>query len=102
MTKIDSLEMLRWSLERLIGEKGNILVLGDFNLPKFSWFDSEPSINPDCRPTCGTVYVSFEDILDDFNLSIYLIFTRYKIQETLFSVGYSTTNNISYKSYFPT
>ena len=27
---------------------------------------------------------------------------RYKIQETLFSVGYSTTNNISYKSYFPT
>ena len=28
--------------------------------------------------------------------------TRYKIQETLFSVGYSTTNNISYKSYFPT
>ena len=25
---------------------------------------------------------------------------RYKIQETLFSVGYSTTNNISYKSYF--
>ena len=28
--------------------------------------------------------------------------TRYKIQETLFSVGYSATNNMSYKSYFPT
>ena len=26
----------------------------------------------------------------------------HKMQETLFSVGYSTTNNISYKSYFPT
>ena len=28
--------------------------------------------------------------------------TRYKIQETSFFVGYSTTNNISHNSYFPT
>ena len=62
----NSLDMLRCSLERLIGKKGNILVLGDFNLPKFSWVDCEPSIKPDC--TCRTVYYNFEDILNDFNL----------------------------------
>ena len=62
----NSLDMLRCSLERLIGKKGNILVLGDFNLPKFSWVDCEPSIKPDC--TCRTVYYSFDDILNDFNL----------------------------------
>ena len=31
----NSLDMLRCSLERLIGKKGNILVLGEFNRPKF-------------------------------------------------------------------
>ena len=62
----NSLDMLRCSLERVIGKKGNILVLGDFNLPIFSWVDCEPSIKPDC--TSRTVYDSFEDILNDFNL----------------------------------
>ena len=57
----NSLGMLRCSLERLIGknENDNILVLGDFNRPKLSWVDCEPSIKPDC--TCRTVYDSFED-----------------------------------------
>ncbi|MCG8035186.1 MAG: hypothetical protein JAZ03_23820, partial [Candidatus Thiodiazotropha taylori] len=62
----DSLDMLRSSLDKLLGKKGNILVLGDFNLPKFSWVECEPSIKPDC--TCRAVYDSFLDILDDFNL----------------------------------
>ena len=39
---------------------------------------------------------------DHTHLLFWTRYTRYKIQETLFSFGYSTTNNISYKSYFPT
>ena len=62
----DSLDMLRNSLEKLNGKKGNIMVVGDFNLPKFTWTDCEPSIRPDSSG--GSVYDSFVDILDDFNL----------------------------------
>ena len=61
----ESLDMLRCSLDKLVGKKGNILVLGDFNLPKFSWNDCEPSVKPGC--TCRTVYDSLQDILEDFN-----------------------------------
>ena len=58
--------MLKNSLDKLNGKKGTIMVVGDFNLPKFTWTDCEPSIRPDC--SCGPVYDSFVKILDDFNL----------------------------------
>ena len=52
----DSLDMLRKSLDKLVGKKGNIMVVGDFNLPKFTWVDCEPSIKPDCLVSvCMTV-----------------------------------------------
>ena len=44
----DSLNHLRNSLEMITYLKGTILVLGDFNLPKFYWTDCEPLIRPDC------------------------------------------------------
>ena len=43
------------------------MVASDFNLPKFTWVECEPSIKPDC--TCRSVYDNFEDILNDFNLT---------------------------------
>ena len=42
------------------------MVVDNFNLPKFTWTDCESSIRPDCSG--GSVYDSFVDILDDFNL----------------------------------
>ena len=64
---LDSLEKLKDSLDMLVEKKGTIMVLGDFNLPKLSWIDHEPSPRQDCvhRP----VYECFTDILDDFNLT---------------------------------
>ena len=62
----DSLDMLRNSLDKLVGKKDNIMVVGDLNLPKFTWVDCEPSIKPDC--SCKCVYDSFVAILDDYNL----------------------------------
>ena len=62
----DSLDGLRSSLDGLTGKKGNIIVVGDFNLPKFTWVDCEPSVRPDC--SCRSAYHSFVDILDDYNL----------------------------------
>ena len=41
----DRLGMLRNSMGKLIGKKGNIMVVGDFNLPKFTWADCGPSMN---------------------------------------------------------
>ena len=40
----DSLDRLRNSLDGLTGKKGNIIVVGDFNLPKFTWVDCKPSV----------------------------------------------------------
>ena len=31
-----NLDMLRSSLDKFVGKKGNIMVVGDFNLPKFT------------------------------------------------------------------
>ena len=62
----DSLDMLKTYLYKLYGKKGTIMVVDDFNLPKFTWADREPSIRPDC--SCGSVYDSFVEILDDLNL----------------------------------
>ena len=42
------------------------MVIGDFNLPKLTWVDCEPSIETDY--SCRSVYDSFVDILDDYNL----------------------------------
>ena len=62
-----NLDMLRSSLDKFVGKKGNIMVVGDFNLPKFTWGDCEPSIKP--YSNCRSVYDSFEGILNDFNLT---------------------------------
>ena len=45
---LDSLEKLKDSLDMLVEKKGTIMVLGDFNLPKLSWIDYEPSLRQDC------------------------------------------------------
>ena len=62
----DSLDGLRNSLDGLTFKNDSIIVVGDFNLPKFTWVDCEPSVRPDC--SCRSVYDSFVEILDDFNL----------------------------------
>ncbi|MES9882305.1 MAG: reverse transcriptase family protein [Sedimenticola sp.] len=64
---LPSLEQLRLSLDMVANEKGNIWILGDFNLPKFTWDNSEPVVSHDCQHQ--TVYDYFLNILDDFNLS---------------------------------
>ena len=43
------------------------MVVGDFNLPKFTWVDCKPSIRPDCSPS--PIYDNFVELLDDFNLT---------------------------------
>ena len=62
----DRLGMLRNSMGKLTGKKGNIMVVGGFNLPKFTWADCGPSMRQDC--SCSAVYDSFVEVLDDFNL----------------------------------
>ena len=62
----DSLDGHRSSLDGLTVKTANIIVVGEFNLPKFTWVDCEPSVRPDCY--CRSVYDSFVDILDDYNL----------------------------------
>ena len=48
--------------------KGNILVLGDFNFPKFAWdHEHNPTIKP--GHTAAAVYDKFQTILDDFSLT---------------------------------
>ena len=63
---MNSIEQLRNSLDVLTDKKGTIMVLGDFNLPKLTWIEYEPSLRQDCAR--GPVYDSFTDILDDFSL----------------------------------
>ena len=41
---LDSIEQLRSSLDTLTDKKGTIMVLGEFNLPKLTWIDYEPSL----------------------------------------------------------
>ena len=47
----ESLLELRQSIEKIKRQtsetKGNIWVLGDFNLPKINWTDSTPTVKPD-------------------------------------------------------
>ena len=67
----DSMLELRRSIElvkRQTAEtKGNIWVLGDFNLPKLTWTDRSPSVKPDCSLT--KTYDLFLDLLNDFGFT---------------------------------
>ena len=47
--------------------KGNIWVLGDFNLPKLTWKYRSPSVKPDCSLT--KTYDLFLDLLNDFGFT---------------------------------
>ena len=44
----DSLLELRKSLDLVSKQKGNIWLLGDFNMPKLTWPDRTPYIKSDC------------------------------------------------------
>ncbi|MCG8048052.1 MAG: hypothetical protein JAY75_12610 [Candidatus Thiodiazotropha taylori] len=62
-----SQEQLRYSLEKVNEASGHIWLLGDFNLPKFSWEGNLPSLKQDC--SYPSLYDDFADILADFNLT---------------------------------
>ena len=47
--------------------KGNIWILGDFNLPKLTWTDNIPTLKPDC--SLKPAYETFLDQIDDFSLT---------------------------------
>ena len=49
------------------GVKGHIWLLGDFNLPKFSWEENLPSLQQDCN--YPSLYGDFADIMADFKLT---------------------------------
>ena len=67
----ESLLELRQSIEKVKRQtsetKGNIWVLGDFNLPKINWTDSTPTVKPDCSFT--QTYDKFLDLLNDFGFT---------------------------------
>ena len=47
--------------------KGNIWILGDFNLPNLTWTDNTPSMKPDCASS--KTYDLFLDLLNDFGFT---------------------------------
>ena len=47
--------------------KGNIWILGDFNLPRLTWPDNIPTLKPDC--THKQIYDIFLDFINDFSLT---------------------------------
>ena len=63
----DSMMELRRSVEMVKRQtsetKGNIWVLGDFNLPNLTWTDRSPSLKPDSSLT--KTYDIFLDLLND-------------------------------------
>ena len=63
---MNGLDMLRNFLDKLIGKKGNSMVICDFNRPKLTWVDCMSSIEPDFVGQCMTVFL---DILEDYNLT---------------------------------
>ena len=67
----ESLLELRQSIEKVKRQtsetKGNIWVLGDFNLPKINWTDSTPTVKPDCSFT--QTYDKFLDLLNGFGFT---------------------------------
>ena len=62
---LDSLLELRKSLDLVSKHKGNIWLLGDFNMPKLTWPDYTPVLKPDY--SCKPVYECFLEILHDFS-----------------------------------
>ena len=59
---------LRRSIEEVNKKtKGNIWILGDFNLPKLTWPDSIPTLKPDCA--FKQIYDTFLDFINDFSLT---------------------------------
>ena len=62
---LDSLLELCKALDLVSKHKGNISLLGDFNVPKLTWPDYTPVLKPDC--SCKPVYESFLDILHNFS-----------------------------------
>ena len=76
----DSMLELRRSIElvkRQTAEtKGNIWVLGDFNLPKFTWTDRSPSVKPDCSLT--KTYDLFLDLVNDFGFTQMVTTARFQ------------------------
>ena len=64
----ESLEELRRSVDELKKHsKGNIWILGDFNLPNLTWTDNIPSMKPDCASS--KTYDLFLDLLNDFGFT---------------------------------
>ena len=67
----ENLLELRQSIEKVKRQtsetKGNIWVLGDFNLPKINWTNSTPTVKPDCSFT--QTYDKFLDLLNDFGFT---------------------------------
>jgi len=55
------------SLHLVNQTKNHIWVLGDFNMPGFTWPNNTPCLKADCR--FPTLYSNFTDILDDHSLT---------------------------------
>ena len=65
--KDDQESLLKLRIEIIQSKsKGNVWILGDFNLPNLDWTDVTPSFKSNCSRT--PVYDIFLVILDDFNL----------------------------------
>ena len=61
----DDLIELGKSIEKVKDKaKGNIWLLGDFNLPKLTWTDNIPTLKPDCP--LKPVYDIFLDLIDSY------------------------------------
>ena len=65
---LESLTELRQSLERVSLKKGNVWLLGDFNMPALDWTENTPMLKTDHTCTCKSVYEYFIDMINDFSL----------------------------------
>ena len=64
----ESFVELRRSVDELKKHtKGNIWILGDFNLPNLTWTDNTPLMKPDCASS--NTYDLFLDLLNDFGFT---------------------------------
>ena len=87
-----SLDQLQISMERVSQVKGHVWLLGDFNLPKFSWEDNIPTLKQDCKYL--SLYSDFADMLADHNLTQMVTEpTRYENVLDLFLTNDSTLVN---------
>ena len=87
-----SLDQLQISMERVSQVKGHVWLLGDFNLPKFSWEDNIPTLKQDYKYL--SLYSDFADMLADHNLTQMVTEpTRYENVLDLFLTNNSTLVN---------